>query len=106
MTHAEKVKYRPQLLENARGMLADVEVQIEAIERMSEIVSTIQTAEVVDWIVGPSPIAETVGHRIQPAGVRRFQSRLPASLAYGWASFALQGLGRARASAPRQTYGS
>jgi hypothetical protein len=56
-----------QLLENARGMLADVEVQIEAIERISEIVSTIQTAEVVDWIVGPSPIAETVGHRIQPA---------------------------------------
>jgi hypothetical protein len=45
MTHAEKVKYRPQLLENARGMLADVEVQIEAIERMSEIVSTIRTAE-------------------------------------------------------------
>ena len=45
MTHTEKVKYRPQLLENARGMLADVEVQIEAIERMSEIVSTIRTAE-------------------------------------------------------------
>ncbi len=45
MTYAEKVKYRPQLLENARGMLADVEVQLEAIERMSEIVSTIHSAE-------------------------------------------------------------
>jgi hypothetical protein len=45
MTHAEKVKYRPQLLGNARGMLADVEVQLEAIERMSEIVSAIQSAE-------------------------------------------------------------
>jgi hypothetical protein len=45
MTYADKVKYRPQLLENARGMLADIEVQVEAVERMSEIVSTIQSAE-------------------------------------------------------------
>jgi hypothetical protein len=44
MTHAERVKYTPQLLENARGMLADVEVQIEAVERMFEIVSTIRSA--------------------------------------------------------------
>jgi hypothetical protein len=44
MTYAEKVKYRPQLLENARGMLADVEVQVEAVERMSEIVSVIESA--------------------------------------------------------------
>ena len=44
MTYADKVKYRPQLLENARGMLADVEVQIAAVEHMSEVVSTIQSA--------------------------------------------------------------
>lgn len=44
MTRAEKVKYRPQLLGNARGMLADVEVQLEAVERMSEIVSAIRSA--------------------------------------------------------------
>jgi hypothetical protein len=44
MTRAEKIKYRPQLLGNARGVLADVEVQLEAVERMSEIVSAIQSA--------------------------------------------------------------
>jgi DNA gyrase/topoisomerase IV subunit A len=45
MTYDEKARFRPQLLENARGMLADVGVLVEAVERMSEIVSTIQSAE-------------------------------------------------------------
>lgn len=45
MTYAEMVKYRPQLLENARGMLADVEVQLEAVERLSDIALAIQSAE-------------------------------------------------------------
>jgi hypothetical protein len=44
MTYAEKVKHRPHLLENARGMLANVEVQLEAVQRMPEIVSAIQSA--------------------------------------------------------------
>lgn len=35
---------RARLPENARGMLADVEVQLEAVERMSEVVSTVQSA--------------------------------------------------------------
>jgi hypothetical protein len=45
MTYAEKVEYRPRLLENARGMLADVDVQLEALERMPEILLTVQSAE-------------------------------------------------------------
>jgi hypothetical protein len=44
MTYAEKVEYRPRLLENARGMLADVDVQLEAVARMTEIVSTLRSA--------------------------------------------------------------
>jgi hypothetical protein len=45
MAYAEKVKHRPRLLENARGMLADVDVQLDALGRMPEIALTIQSAE-------------------------------------------------------------
>lgn len=45
MSYAEKVADRDHLLENAQAMLADVEVQIEALNRMPEIVSAIQSAE-------------------------------------------------------------
>jgi hypothetical protein len=44
MTDQEKARFGPGLRDNAKGMLADLVAQLDALERVTEVLSTIQTA--------------------------------------------------------------
>jgi hypothetical protein len=52
MTDEEKARFGPQIRDNAKAMLADLDAQLDALGRVNELLSAIETAQSRDEAVG------------------------------------------------------